>query len=826
MARGAKNTPDRSQSKTRKAEQVEPKATRPFVRVLRGLLGLALLGAIFLTVGSIYIRREVLRRVHDRSLTATSAVFARPFPIYKGLNVERSKLRERMNRLAYRSVSDPEHAGEYSQRENVLRVFLRSSPYAKDGPQEERLVEITLNPAKEVDSILDTKFQSPLDQVYLEPELLSLLGDTATRASLAKPLKDFPPVLIHALLAIEDERFYSHFGIDPQALVRAVFVNLTSGRLAQGGSTLTQQLAKNLFFSQERSFVRKIFEAAAAVLMETALTKDQILELYLNEVFLAQEGNVAIHGFAEASRSFFGHEVEQLTLAEAATLAGIIKAPTRLSPRLYPKNAKERRGLVLQKMAELKYISEEERNRAALENLKIRPAERTRRAAPYFVDYIRRKVQEHFELETAALSRLRIITGLDLEYQSCADKAVEDGMKRLEQSYPRLKKQKDPVQVALISVNPIDGEILSWVGGRDYGENQFDRVSQSKRQPGSSFKPFVYLTALDKDLNTYRVARTTSLLTDEPMTLRVAGGKTWEPKNYDEGYRGEVTVREALAHSLNIPTVQLAMKVGIENVAHTAELFGFGNDLPRVPSLALGAGEVSPFDLARAYAAIANGGQLINLRPFTAVLQENDPEPLAKSEWSETRIASEPAVYVLTNMMQSVLDFGTAQIVRRMGFTAPAAGKTGTSNDTRDAWFAGFTPRLLTIVWVGFDDNTELKLTGAQAAAPIWTDYMKCAAAMEPQLDFVPPPGVVFRKVDKKSGLLFTPNCPPELAVEEVFVEGTEPITPCPLHNRDVYTEDVYNEPPPSAPASEFEILSPPSAPRRSPGLWDKIWGQ
>ena len=298
------------------------------------------------------------------------------------------------------------------------------------------------------------------------------------------------------------------------------------------------------------------------------------------------------------------------------------------------------------------------------------------------------------------------------------------------------------------------------------------------------------------------------------------GAKTWKPQNYDEGDRGEVTVREALTHSLNIPTVQLAQKVGIDAIAETAELFGFGSNLPRVPSLALGAGEVSPFEISRAYAALANGGSLINLKPIWAVMLENDPQPISRPDWKEQRVASEPAVYVLTNIMQSVIEAGTGNVVRRLGFTAPAAGKTGTSNDTRDAWFAGFTPRLLAVVWVGFDDNRELKLTGGQAAAPIWTEFMKCAAPLEPQLDFVPPPGVVFRELDRASGLLMTPTCPPENRVNEVFVEGTEPVTGCPIHTRDVYGDEQLRPL-----EDDREILSPPSAPRRERTLWDQLFG-
>ena len=334
------------------------------------------------------------------------------------------------------------------------------------------------------------------------------------------------------------------------------------------------------------------------------------------------------------------------------------------------------------------------------------------------------------------------------------------------------------------------------MGGRDFGKTQFDRVSLAKRQPGSVFKPFVFLTALDGSLNGYRTARTTSLLLDEPLSIEIPGKDPWEPQNYDKSFRGEVTVREALAKSLNVPTVRLASKVGIDYVARTAELFGFGDNLPQVPSLALGAGEVSPLAVAQAYAVLANGGLWQNVTAITSVSQGEPRAEIYRSNVLQSRVVSAPAVYVLTDILRSVIEEGTGRVVRRMGFLQPAAGKTGTSNDGRDTWFAGFTPRLLAVVWVGFDSSKALKLTGASAAAPIWTEFMKCAQPLEPDLDFLPPKGVVKRQIDTRSGLLATPHCPRESLTDEIFVEGTEPITACPLHSRRRrYEEDGFGYP-------------------------------
>ena len=810
----------------------EPPAPRRRLRtLLRLLFVFTIFGGVALAIGSFFIRNEVIRRVNDRSVSSSSVVMSGPFQLIRGMNVEKSGLLDRLLRLGYRIDTEaiPSEPGRYRTEKGRLLIHLRGGTFSRNVTQRPLVAEIITGPTGTVSEISDVKFKKPLQSVFLEPETLSYLGDTATRASTPKSLKEFPKVLIDAVLSIEDERFYSHWGIDPVAVIRAVVINLQSGSVRQGGSTLTQQLAKNLFFSSERSLARKGFEAVAAILMETAFTKDHILELYLNEVFLGQEGNTAIHGFGEAALSFFGKDVSDLSLAEAATLAGIIKAPSSLSPRNHPDKARERREIVLLKMEERGVISNKDRTQADKEDLKVRPAERTKRIAPYFVDYVRGEVQRQLDLSSLGDSNLRILTTLDLEYQKCADDAIAAGLKQLETAYPRLKKASQPVQAAMIAVTPIRGEVLAWVGGRDYSQNQFDRVSLAKRQPGSTFKPFVYLTALDKELNNYRVARTTTTLMDEPTTIPVPGSVPWSPKNYDNRYRGEVTVREALTHSLNVPTVELAMKVGIDSIASTAARFGFGRDLPRVPSLALGAGEITPLEMARAYAALANGGVLLELVPIAAVKEQTEDTFVLQPHPQEERAASESAVFVLNTILRNVVDRGTAASNRRAGFTAPAAGKTGTSNDARDAWFVGFTPRLLAAVWVGFDDNRELKLTGGQAAAPIWAEFMKCVSPMEPELDFVPPPGVVFREVDLSTGLLATPSCPRDLTTTEVFVEGTEPVTECTRHGSsyDSYDEEYLEDNQPSSAERGRPPVQnglPPA--RRSPprrGFWDRV---
>ncbi len=814
---------------------------RLFSRLFRVSIFLILLASAALGIGSVFIRAEVIRLVRERTLTSSSLVMSSPVPLARGTLFKGQKVPARLQRLGYQTVQGkPERPGEVSESARSVLLYLRGGKFGESIEQSPSLVRLVLGDDDSIQSVQDDSSGKNLTQAYLEPEVLSRLGDSATRASIPKKLTEYPQTLIDAIISIEDERYYRHYGIDPIGIARAIAANLAAGHTRQGGSTLTQQLAKNLFLTPARTLARKAKEALAAVCLETAFTKDQILELYMNEVFLGQEGNVAVHGFGEAARTFFGKDVKDITLAEAATLAGINKAPTTYSPRLNADDALERRKVVLAKMLELGKITAGQRAQAEKEKINVLPAERSRRVAPYFIDHIRGQVGQIIDTSHWDDTPLRIVTGLDIEYQQCAESAVAKGLKQLETKYARLTKGAKPLQSAFIAVNPIRGDVLAWVGGRDYGQNQFDRVFQSKRQPGSTFKPFVYLTGLDKDLNSYRVARTTTILMDEPVQFEIPGSQDWEPKNFDERFRGSVTVREALTNSLNVPTVELAQKVGIESVARTAALFGFGENLPRVPSLALGAGEVSPFGLARAYSALANGGLLLDLTPIQSIVEADtrailfsprtkDTPVLASSGLPAargmltstpygTRAASEAAVYVLTTILRSAIDQGTGRVVRQLGFTAPAAGKTGTSNDSRDAWFAGFTPKLLAVVWIGFDDNKELKLTGGQAAAPIWAEFMKCVAPMEPPLDFVPPPGVVFREIDRTTGLLFTDACNPADRMTEVFVEDTEPVTACthggePLRDELPLLPEESADYAPPAPPPRYQRAASPYAP-------------
>lgn len=731
--------------------------------IFRGLLILALFGVL----GSIYVREKIIIMLKERTVARTSVIYSRVFSLYRGMHAEGVNLPLRLKRAGYLEVDGrPTSPGQFSTSTNEIWVFQRSFPLPNSELQPEALVQISISEDGKFNQIYDHRFSSELEKLVVEPEILSSLGSRESRATELKRLEDFPPHLVEAITSIEDERFQYHFGVDPLAIGRAAVANFQSGKIVQGGSTITQQLAKNLFLTRERSIKRKAFEAIYAVLIETAFNKEQILELYMNEIFLGQEGLTAIHGFGEAASSFFGKPVEDLTIAEAATLAGIIKGPSAYSPRRYPERAAKRRNLVLAKMNELGLITEGELREAKKAKIDTIPPKRSRRAAPYFASFVENSFRTSKVQINSYDATLGVFSTLDGKYQYCADEAIKSTPKNTE--------------VALVAVDPLGGEIRAYIGGRSFSKSQFDRASKAKRQPGSLFKPIVYLTALDGSLNNYRVARTTSLLDDKPLNMKVIGTGEWQPENYDRRFRGEVTVREALYKSLNVPTINLAMKVGLNQIIQTAKVLGIKQRLSAVPSIALGALEATPIEMAQVYQTIANNGLRVPLRSIVSVTDQQHKDILKVYPYSETQVVDPAAAYVLTDMLKDVFKRGTAASHRRLGYNyRPSAGKTGTSNDTKDSWFGGYTPELLAVVWVGNDANKKTGLTGASGALPIWVQFMNCALDGVPESDFLVPGNVVFRKVDLNSGLLMEDWCPGAEPSSEVFVEGTEPLSYC-----------------------------------------------
>jgi penicillin-binding protein 1B len=484
----------------------------------------------------------------------------------------------------------------------------------------------------------------------------------------------------------------------------------------------------------------------------------------------------------EAASAFFGKKLEDLKVDEAATLAGMIKAPSLFNPRRYADRTKERRDIVLLKMREHGHITESEYTIAKARPITTAPKQEHRCLAPFFTAALESELSNVLDLDSAVSSGLAVYTGIDLGVQRCAEEAVERGLKIIETAHPRLTRGKGRLESALVAIEPYSGLIRAWVGGRDFSESQFNRVTQATRQAGSTIKPFLYLTALDESLNSYKAATAISILEDKPMEFRIKGQKSWSPENYDHEYRGDVTLRYALENSLNMPALYIAERVGLPALKKTVQLFELSSQkFSAVPSLALGALDTNLLRLTSAYGTLANGGILVAPRLYSAAL-DVDNERLSAPSIGERRVADEGATFVLTNILQGVLDRGTAKVIRAKGFSAPAAGKTGTSDNARDAWFIGYTPTITAGVWVGFDDNSPINITGGAATAPIWGDFMKCASAYTRESAFIPPRQVRLMAIDADTGKIATDACPHDRIIEEYFVSGTEPERPCPQH--------------------------------------------
>lgn len=732
----------------------------------------------------VYNDRVVEARLRSLGNSTLPVIYSSPLDIAgtvarlsSSRDPSQDRLREILFDRRYSEVSSPTKPGEFSLSDNALALVTREFRSPSGVMLPSRKLKLSLRTGELVGSRSDSN-----SSILLEPQVISYIGTTELRASKFTSLNNIPTHVRQAVLAIEDERFYDHFGLDVIGIARATFRNILAMRLVEGGSTLTQQLAKNLFLSPKKTIWRKVAEVPTALSLERHLSKDQLLELYLNEVYLGQEGAIAVHGFPEAARAFFGKRVEDLSKDEAAVLAGIIKAPSYYNPRKHPERARERRNTVLGKMRELGFITPADHASAITKPLATSPQLHHRRVAPYFASALEAELSQSIDLESAPVSGLAVYTGVDLGMQRCAEQAIENGLARLEKNYPRLAKKTPPLEAALVAIEPHSGLVKAWVGGRDFSHSQFNRVNQGVRQIGSTIKPFLYLTALDGTLNSYKIASPISVLEDKPMAIAARRQATWIPENYDRDFRGDVTLRFALENSLNMPAIYVAQRVGIPALARTLEAFQLAASAPRVPALALGALDTTLLKVTSGYGALASMGIHVQPRLFVSALDDAGTR-LSTSTIIERRVADEAATYVLTNMLQGVLSRGTGKAARSAGFDREAAGKTGTSDKARDAWFIGYTPNLSAGVWVGFDDNDPTGLSGGQAAAPIWGDFMKCSEPFVGDLDFIRPSGVSVVRIDAKSGEVVTRECPSENIVEEVFVRGTEPSSYCSQHS-------------------------------------------
>ncbi|MBI3046877.1 MAG: transglycosylase domain-containing protein [Acidobacteria bacterium] len=731
------------------------------------------------TFGYAYLSfaRLIDERLHGERERTLPRVYARPVVLRRGQAAGQQELVALLNDLGYTQRPQAEAPGEFALERAALTIRPRASDLGG--------APVRVRFARTIQSI-EIEGRGARESVELDPPLLTALMTSGGRQKRRTvPLATIPTYMQQAVLAIEDQGFYAHPGINPIRILAAAVTNVfgNSPNLV-GYSTITQQLARMFFLvnefnaelqAGERSYWRKLREALMSLVLERRATKDEILELYLNDVYFGQRGSFAIHGVAEAARLFFGKDVSNVSLAEAALIAGVIQSPGLHSPFTRPERASERRNVVLRAMADEEYITPEAAERASREPLRV-VALAVDNEAPYFVDLVGAQVAEAFPGVTAQAGQVDVFTTLDLSLQRAAIGAVRAGLASVDRLLAR-RKRAQPAQAALIAVDPRSGEILAMVGGRSYHQSQYNRAIAARRQPGSIFKPFVYLAAFELAAEEGRTDLTPASLTvDEPATFSF-DDQVWEPQNYDE-YDGEITWRRALAMSRNLGTIHVGETIGFDRVAALWRRIGVGTPPKAVPAITLGVFELTPLEVAQAYTLFVNGGRV---RPLRAIQRLTTSEGDLRPKVSPPRVAArEDTTFLVTNMMRSVLNEGTAAGVRSAGFVLDAAGKTGTTNDLRDAWFVGFTPELLTVVWVGFDNNQPLSLTGTQAALPIWTEFMKTALAGRPSVPFTVPDGVTFAEIDRDTGKLALPTCP--RVYNESFLAGTEPTEYCELH--------------------------------------------
>lgn len=700
-------------------------------------------------------------------------IYGAPFLLKPGIDIDQARLQERLDRLGYHQVSGEGLApGDYRLTPEFLDIFLHDYPegYVRGFParlllEDHRIARAVSLPQEE-----------DVFPVVLEPALLSAVQGTSRRVREWVPLGSIPAVVQDAVLAVEDHRFYRHPGVDPLAIARALWVNLKRGEVVQGGSTITQQLAKAVYYSNRRTLLRKFKEAVSALVLETKYSKEEILESYLNEIYLGQAGLVAIYGVGEAARRYFGKPVQALSIREAALLAGVIKGPNVYSPWKDRRLATQRRDLVLRRLHEEGKLSEQDLKALVGGPIELAPTHDHLAEAPYFVDYLLRRVEESSNEVLPAGAR--IVTTLDPVMQQVAETVLQDGLTRLETQFRFLKRKDESLQGALVALDPKTGAILAMAGGRDYRLSQFNRAVQARRQPGSLLKPFVYLAAFEAGRDAKEGVMTpATLVMDAPISF-TSGTVVWSPQNYDRQFRGAVTIRRALEQSLNVPAVRVAQSVGPRRLVGLLREMGIQSPLAEDLSLALGTSEVSLLEVTAAYAALAAQGRFASPTAIRSVVLPN-----GGSLWNEMaqthQAASSESAYLVTSLLQGAVERGTASRAKALGLRGGIAGKTGTTDGYRDAWFVGYTPELVIGLWVGFDSGKDLRLTGAEAALPIWIEFARRVVPPDSPA-FEVPVSIVARTVDPQTGQLATSGCPQ--TVEEVFIEGTEPTDYCAIH--------------------------------------------
>ena len=762
-------------------------------------------------------------------------VYADWLELRQGMPIDENDLRQALDSARYRRASGKPYApGQYRKRGSIFEIYLRPFVYPdRAEPGSPTLVEIRDGRVASLGNGFSET--TPRGLLRIDPLLLAEFSDQERERRSYTPLPSIPKHVALAAVASEDRRFFRHMGLDLLGIGRATARNVRAGTVVEGGSTISQQLAKNIFLSRQRTFTRKLHEALLAVLIEFRYSKEQILEFYLNQIYLGQRGTWSVCGVEEGALFYFNKHASELTLGEGALLAGIIPAPNRFSPYRDAEAAIARRNEVLEDMVSCGFISKADAERARRTPLRFAPNPAPLTRAPYFVDYVREVLSKDISEADLSTRGLQVFTTLDPHLEDAAERAVREGARDADARSPSSGASRDPAQSALLAIEPQNGAIRAMVGGRDYRLSPYNRAVESRRQPGSAFKPFVYVAALDTPFEGRRPPLTAAtLLEDTPDSFPTPFG-LWGPRNYEDTYFGRVTAARALARSMNVATVRMEFLVGIPRVIQMAHALGVQSRLREVASLALGTSEVTPIELTTAYATLANGGVMVRPNAVRAVLDRGGN--LVWTPRRETRRVIRPeTAYMATTLLEGPVIYGTAASIRsQFGFTRPAAGKTGTTDDENDAWFVGYTPDLVAGVWVGCDRSRRLGLSGTQAAVPIWARFMEDAHRGKPVREFQAPPGVIDVWIDADTGYRAGADCPH--VMRESFIPSTEPRQVCmvshapswfgtestestdstgvlPFGGPDDY--DHETQPPENVPPDEQE--SPPAPDQGSPG--------
>jgi penicillin-binding protein 1B len=767
--------------------------------VLASILLVIIAGTIFFIHSYNYYAGIVDARLKSGYLTSRAGIYAAPRTLRAGQTLSRDRLVELLRRAGYlESSASDVWSGSFTAQDDSVEIQPRRLDAATPS-----IIHVQFDKKGRI-AELTGDMGVTLDAYTLEPEILTTDAAMKTGKRAQLSYTDVPPVLAHAILSIEDRRFFEHNGVDIWGVGRALWRNTTDDETSQGGSTITQQLVKNTFLTPERTFRRKFAEAMTAFALERRMSKEDIFALYCNEIYLGQRGAVSVRGVEQAAHVYFGKELKDLTLAESALIAGMIQSPNRYAPDRHPEAATARRNTVLGTMVRDGFISREEAQASAQEALAVAPLNNTDGStAPYFIDYVNRLVEAKLGGEAKADERgLRVYTTIDLDLQQLAEAAIKRQLERLDKVY---KNRDVKPQAALVAIDPKTGNVLAMVGGRNYAESQLNRAVDARRQPGSVFKPIVYSAALESGLSPLEMYR------DAPQEFIYAGGAKYRPANYGGGFSmRDVMMRDALVHSLNVVTVGVAMRTGLQRVERTAENFG----LPKAeayPALALGTTEASPLNVAAAYTTFANNGERVEPNLIARVMDSSGADIIG--EITRKRPVIKPTTaYMITDMLMDVIDHGTARAARGVVKKTAIAGKTGTS---RDGWFVGYTPNLVVAVWIGFDDNKQLGLTGAEAALPAWTEFVRNAVELKPDLGgeaFERPAGIAFVEVDPETGLLATASCPQheQVAITPTLAPNLECTTHGETFEMTAATEDseVYDYEPAKMESNNSRVMT------------------